>query len=51
LRRKLTSADYVKGAGGLDPALVPVREMLTELTWGKVWLRAGIVQRHVHPHH
>lgn len=45
LRRELTSAAYVKGADDLDPALVPVREILTEFIWGKVWLRPGIDRR------
>jgi 4-carboxymuconolactone decarboxylase len=45
LRRQLTGSRYVKGADDLDPALVPVREMLTELIWGKVWLRPGIDRR------
>lgn len=46
LRRKLTGSQYVKGADtGLDPALVPAREMLTEFVWGKVWTRKGIDRR------
>jgi 4-carboxymuconolactone decarboxylase len=45
LRRELTSAQYVKGADDLDPALVPVRELLTEFIWGKVWLRPGLDRR------
>jgi 4-carboxymuconolactone decarboxylase len=45
LRRELTSAEYVKGSDDLDPALVPVREILTELIWGKLWLRPGIDRR------
>ena len=45
LRRELTSVEYVQGADDLDPALVPVREVLTELIWGKVWLRPGIDRR------
>jgi 4-carboxymuconolactone decarboxylase len=45
LRRELTSAQYVKGSDDLDPALVPVREVLTEFIWGKVWLRPGIDRR------
>jgi 4-carboxymuconolactone decarboxylase len=45
LRQEVTSAEYVKGADDLDPALVPVREVLTELIWGKVWLRPGIDRR------
>jgi 4-carboxymuconolactone decarboxylase len=45
VRREVTSAEYVKGADDLDPALVPVREALTELVWGKVWLRPGIDRR------
>ena len=45
LRQAVTSAEYVKAADDLDPALVPVREVLTELIWGKVWLRPGIDRR------
>lgn len=45
LRRELAGADYAKGADDLDPALVPVREILTELVWGKLWLRPGIDRR------
>lgn len=45
LRRDVTSAEYVKGSDELDPALVPVREVLTEFIWGKVWLRPGIDRR------
>ena len=45
LRRELTGNRYVKGADDLDPALVPLREVLTELIWGKVWLRPGIDRR------
>jgi 4-carboxymuconolactone decarboxylase len=45
LRGALTSAEYVKGSDDLDPALVPVREVLTELVWGKLWLRPGIDRR------
>ena len=43
---KLTGSEYVKGAdSGLDPALLPAREMLTEFVWGKVWTRPGIDRR------
>lgn len=46
LRAELTGAKYVKGADtDLDPALVPVRELLTEWMWGKVWTRKGIDRR------
>ncbi|OGA24140.1 MAG: hypothetical protein A3I01_14795 [Betaproteobacteria bacterium RIFCSPLOWO2_02_FULL_65_24] len=46
LRRQLTGSEYVKGADtGLDPALLPAREMLTEFVWGKVWTRKGIDRR------
>ena len=45
LRQEVTSTEYVKDADDLDPALVPVREVLTELIWGKVWLRPGIDRR------
>ena len=46
LRRELTGSEYVKGADtGLDPALLPAREMLTEFVWGKVWTRKGIDRR------
>jgi 4-carboxymuconolactone decarboxylase len=46
LRRELTGSQYVKGADtGLDPALLPAREMLTEYVWGKVWTRKGIDRR------
>ncbi len=46
LRRQLTGSEYVKGADtGLDPALLPAREMLTEFVWGKVWTRTGIDRR------
>ncbi len=46
LRRELTGSKYVKGADAdLDPALVPVRELLTEWTWGKIWTRRGIDRR------
>ena len=46
LRRQLTGSDYVKGAdSGLDPALLPAREMLTEFVWGKIWTRKGIDRR------
>ena len=45
LRRELTSAQYVQGADDLDPALVPVRQILTEFIWGKVWLRPGLDRR------
>jgi 4-carboxymuconolactone decarboxylase len=43
LRRRLSGEAYVKNADtDLDPALVPIREVLTELVWGKLWLRPGI---------
>ncbi len=46
LRHALAGAEYVKGADtDLDPSLVPVREVLTELVWGKLWLRPGIDRR------
>jgi 4-carboxymuconolactone decarboxylase len=46
LRRQLTGSEYVKGADtGLDPALLPAREMLTEFVWGKVWTRKGLDRR------
>jgi 4-carboxymuconolactone decarboxylase len=45
LRRQLTSAQYVATSDDLDPALVPVREILTEFIWGKVWLRPGLDRR------
>jgi 4-carboxymuconolactone decarboxylase len=45
LRRKVTSAGYVATSDDLDPALVPVREILTEFIWGKVWLRPGLDRR------
>jgi len=46
LRRELAGSGYVKDADGdLDPALLPAREVLTELVWGKVWLRPGIDRR------
>ncbi len=46
LRRSLTGPEYVKGADtDLDPELVPVREIMTELVWGKLWLRPGIDRR------
>jgi 4-carboxymuconolactone decarboxylase len=46
LRRELTGSAYVKGADtGLDPALLPARELLTEFVWGKVWTRKGIDRR------
>ena len=46
LRRELTGSQYVKGADtGLDPALLPAREMLTEFVWGKIWTRKGIDRR------
>ena len=36
----------MKGAdAGLDPALMPAREMLTEFVWGRVWTRKGIDRR------
>ena len=45
LRREVTSAQYVAASDDLDPALVPVREILTEFIWGKVWLRPGLDRR------
>ena len=46
LRAELTGGNYVKGADtDLDAALVPVRELLTEWMWGKVWTRKGIDRR------
>ena len=46
LRRELTGSRYTKEADtGLDPALLPAREMLTEFVWGKVWTRKGIDRR------
>jgi 4-carboxymuconolactone decarboxylase len=45
LRRQVTSAKYVATSDDLDPALVPVREILTEFIWGKVWLRPGLDRR------
>lgn len=46
LRAELTGGNYVKGADAdLDPALVPVRELLTEWMWGKLWTRKGIDRR------
>ncbi len=46
LRRELTGDQYVKGADtGLDPALLPARELLTEFVFGKVWTRKGIDRR------
>jgi 4-carboxymuconolactone decarboxylase len=45
LRREVTSAQYVATSDDLDPALVPVREILTEFIWGKVWLRPGLDRR------
>jgi hypothetical protein len=46
LRRALTGSRYVQEADtGLDPALLPAREMLTEFVWGKVWTRKGIDRR------
>ena len=46
LRRELAGSAFVKGADtGLDPALLPARELLTELVWGKVWTRKGIDRR------
>ena len=46
LRRELTGSTYTKGADtDLDPALLPVRELLTEFAWGKVWARKGIDRR------
>lgn len=46
LRRELAGVDYVKTADDeLDPTLLPAREVLTELVWGKVWLRPGIDRR------
>src|SRR4051794_10090724 len=46
LRRQLAGVSYVKNADDdLEPELVPVREILTELVWGKLWLRPGIDRR------
>jgi 4-carboxymuconolactone decarboxylase len=46
LRRKLSGEAYVKNAdSNLDPSLVFVREILTELVWAKLWLRPGIDRR------
>lgn len=46
LRRRLTGSEYAKKTElGLDPALLPAREMLTEFVWGKVWTRKGIDRR------
>lgn len=46
LRHKLTGDAYIKNADtALDPSLVPVREIMTELVWGKLWLRPGIDRR------
>ncbi len=46
LRRELTGGGYSKGADAdLDPALVPVRELLTEWVWGRIWTRKGIDRR------
>ena len=46
LRGEITGSAYVKGADtGLDPALLPARELLTEFAWGKVWARKGIDRR------
>ena len=46
LRRELTGGEYTKGADAdLDPALVPVRELLTEWIWGRIWTRKGIDRR------
>jgi 4-carboxymuconolactone decarboxylase len=46
LRRELAGGGYVKNADDdLDPALRPVREILTELVWGKLWLRPTLDRR------
>jgi 4-carboxymuconolactone decarboxylase len=46
LRRELTGSEYVRGTDeGLDPALKPARELITEFVWGKVWSRKGIDRR------
>ncbi len=46
LRRELTGGEYTRGADAdLDPALVPVRELLTEWIWGRIWTRKGIDRR------
>ena len=46
LRQQLSGESYVKNADtNLEPELVPVREVLTELVWGKLWLRPGIDRR------
>ena len=46
LRKELTGSQYVKGTDeGLDPALRPARELITEFVWGKLWTRKGIERR------
>ncbi len=46
LRRELTGDQSVKGADtGLDPTLLPARELLTEFVFGKVWTRSGLERR------
>ena len=46
LRQQLSGEAYVKNADtNLDPSLVFAREILTELVWGKLWLRPGIDRR------
>ena len=46
LRKELTGSEYVSGTDeGLDPALRPARELITEFVWGKVWTRKGIDRR------
>jgi 4-carboxymuconolactone decarboxylase len=46
LRQQLSGDAYVSSADtNLEPELVPVREVLTELVWGKLWLRPGIDRR------
>lgn len=46
LRQQLSGEAYVRNADtNLEPELVPVREVLTELVWGKLWLRPGLERR------
>jgi 4-carboxymuconolactone decarboxylase len=46
LRRQLSGEAYVRNADtDLEPELVPIREVLTELVWGKLWLRPGVDRR------
>jgi 4-carboxymuconolactone decarboxylase len=45
-RSERAGSAYVKRADtGLDPALLPARELLTAFVWGKVWTRKGIDRR------